>query len=94
MGQAGTVTTSRVRYAYARDGCFGPIPKLIKVGDQTTKTPVRAVSFNTSIGMGCLLLIFGGPVAINAIFSITAIAVIVALAVPILMRVILKKSSF
>lgn len=94
MGQAGIVTTSRVTYAYARDDCFGPLSKIIKVVNKKTRTPVNAVFFNTTIGIGFLLLIFGGPVAINAIFSIAAMAVLVAFSVPILMRVIMRQSTF
>ncbi|KAG0142030.1 hypothetical protein CROQUDRAFT_82617 [Cronartium quercuum f. sp. fusiforme G11] len=94
VGQAPIITSSRVAYAYARDDCFGPLSKFVKVVNQQTKTPINAVFFNTTIGIGFLLLNFAGPVAINAMFSIGAIAVMVAFSVPILMRVISKASAF
>lgn len=94
MGQAGMIAASRVAYAYARDDCFGPFSRYMKVVNETTKTPVNAVWFNAFIGILFLLLIFGGPVAINAIFSIGAIAAMVGFAIPIAMRVGMRDSSF
>lgn len=64
---------SRVTFAYARDDCF-PASNWIKKVNKHTYTPVNAVWFNTTIGILLLLLIFGGPVAIGAIFSVGAIA--------------------
>lgn len=94
MGQACMIAGSRVAYAYARDDCFGPFSKIIKVVNSKTKTPVNAVWFNTFIGIIILLLVFGGPVAINAIFSIGGISAMVAFAIPISMRVFIRNSNF
>lgn len=94
MGQACMIAGSRVAYAYARDDCFGPFSKIVKTVNKKTKTPVYAVWFNTLIGIGILLLIFSGPVAIGAIFSIGGIAAMVAFAVPISMRVTMRHSTF
>lgn len=73
MGQGCMIAASRVTFAYARDGCF-PGSRWWKKVNTTTKTPVNAVWFNCVVGILCLLLIFGGSVAIGALFSIGAIA--------------------
>lgn len=51
-----------------------------------TKTPVNAVWLNCVIGILLTLLIFGGPYAIGAIFSIGALAAFVAFTIPITIR--------
>ncbi len=85
MGQGCMVAASRVTFAYARDGCF-PGSWWIKRVNKHTRTPVNAVWFNTSIGICLLLLIFGGTVAIGAIFSVGAIAAYVAFTIPIFIK--------
>lgn len=94
VGQGCMITASRVAYAYARDDCFGPFSKYVKVVNKTTKTPVNAVWFNTFIGVLLLLLLFGGSVTIDAVFSIGAIAAMVAFAIPISMRLCMRDSKF
>jgi amino acid transporter len=86
MGQGCMIAASRVTFAYARDDCF-PASFWIKRVNKHTLTPVNAVWFNCSIGIILLLLIFGGPVAIGAIFSVGAIAAYVAFTIPIFIRV-------
>jgi amino acid transporter len=76
MGQGCMIAASRVTFAYARDDCF-PLSKYWKVVNKTTRTPVNAVWFNCVIGIILLLLIFGGPLAVGALFSIGAIAAFV-----------------
>lgn len=93
MGQASMVTASRVAYAYARDGCFPCSSFLAKVSP-LTQTPVRAVWLNTTIGCLLLLLIFAGGVAIDAIFSVGAIAAYVAFIIPIFMKVVFVRDNF
>jgi amino acid transporter len=93
MGQGCMVAASRVTFAYARDGCF-PASFWIKRVNKTTLTPVNAVWFNTSIGICLLFLIFGGPLAIGAIFSVGAIAAYVAFTIPIFIRVFLVGNRF
>lgn len=93
MGQASMIAASRVAYAYARDGCF-PASNILSRVNKTTDTPVYAVWFNCTIGILLLLLIFAGGVAIDAIFSVGAIAAYVAFAIPIGMKTIFAKDNF
>ena len=76
MGQGCMIAASRVTFAYARDDCF-PLSKYWKVVNTRTQTPVNAVWFNCVIGILLLLLIFGGSIAVGALFSIGAIAAFV-----------------
>ena len=80
-------------FAYARDGCF-PGSWWIKRVNKHTQTPVNAVWFNTTIGICLTLLIFGGTVAIGAIFSIAAVAAFVAFTIPIFIRVFFVGNRF
>jgi amino acid transporter len=84
MGQGCMVAASRVTYAYARDDVF-PGSKWLKIVNSRTRTPVNAVWFNAFVGILLTLLLFGG-VAIDAIFSIGAIAAFVAFTIPITIR--------
>jgi amino acid transporter len=93
MGQGCMVAASRVTFAYARDNCF-PCSFWMKRVNKTTLTPVNAVWFNTSIGCCLLLLIFGGPIAIGAVFSVAAIAAYVAFTIPIFIRVFFVGNRF
>lgn len=85
MGQGCMVAASRVTYAYARDDVF-PLSRIWKQVNSYTKTPVNAVWFNCVIGILLTLLLFGGPYAIGAIFSIGAIGAFVAFTIPITIR--------
>ncbi|KAF1944086.1 amino acid transporter [Clathrospora elynae] len=93
MGQGCMIAASRVTFAYARDDCF-PLSKYWKRVNQHTQTPVNAVWFNCAIGVLCLLLIFGGSLAIGALFSIGAIAAFVAFTIPIFIRVFFVGNRF
>ncbi|PBP15705.1 amino acid permease [Diplocarpon rosae] len=93
MGQGCMVSASRVTFAYARDDCF-PFSEWIKQVNLHTHTPVNAVWFNMFIGLLLLLLIFGGSVAIGAIFSVGAIAAMVAFTIPIFIRVFFVGDRF
>jgi amino acid transporter len=93
MGQGCMVAASRVTFAYARDGCF-PCSWWIKRVNKYTYTPVNAVWFNTCVGICLLFLIFGGTVAIGAIFSVGAIAAYVAFTIPIFIRVFFVGNRF
>lgn len=55
---------------------------------------MNAVWFNTAIGCLLLFLIFGGGVAIGAIFSIGACAAFVAFTLPIFIRVFFVGNRF
>lgn len=87
------VAASRVCFAYARDDCFGIVSKPLKQVNRHTLTPVNAVWFNTSIGILLLLLVFGGA-AIDAIFSIGAIAAYVAFTIPIFIKIVFVGNRF
>lgn len=93
MGQASMIAASRVAYAYARDGCF-PLSPFFATVNKHTDTPVNAVWMNCAIGCLILLLIFAGGVAIDAIFSVGAIAAYVAFTIPIFMKVVFVRDNF
>ncbi|KZF23682.1 amino acid transporter [Xylona heveae TC161] len=93
MGQGCMVAASRVTFAYARDGCF-PFSRFWSKVNKLTQTPVNAVWFNTSIGICMLFLIFGGSVAIGALFSVGAIAAFVAFTIPIFIKVFFVGTRF
>jgi amino acid transporter len=76
MGQGCMIAASRVTFAYARDDCL-PLSKYWRVVNTHTRTPANAVWFNCGVGIVLLLLIFGGDLAIGALFSIGAIAAFV-----------------
>jgi amino acid transporter len=92
MGQGCMVAASRVTYAYARDDVF-PGSRWLKIVNKTTRTPVNAVWFNAFVGVLLTLLLFGG-VAIDAIFSIGAIAAFVAFTIPITIRTFFVGNRF
>ncbi|KAI1245967.1 hypothetical protein MGN70_012864 [Eutypa lata] len=93
MGQGCMVAASRVAFAYARDDCFGSLSKPLKRVNQRTLTPVNAVWFNAVVGILLLLLVFGGA-AIDAIFSIGAIAAYVAFTTPIFIKIVFVGNRF
>ncbi|MCJ1422938.1 hypothetical protein MMC29_000818 [Sticta canariensis] len=93
MGQGCMVAASRVTYAYARDDCL-PLSHFIKRVNVHTRTPVNAVWFNTIIGMVMVFLIFGGSIAVGALFSIAAVAAFVAFTIPIFIRVFFVGNRF
>ncbi|CAE7202628.1 hypothetical protein CFE70_008476 [Pyrenophora teres f. teres 0-1] len=93
MGQGCMIAASRVTFAYARDDCF-PLSNYWKRVNTYTQTPVNAVWFNAAIGICCLLLIFGGQLAIGALFSIGAIAAFIAFSIPIFIRVAFVGKNF
>ena len=87
------IAASRVTFAYARDDCF-PLSKYWKHVNNRTRTPVNAVIINNVIGLLMLLLIFGGPLAVGALFSIGAIAQYVAFTIPIFIRLFFVGNRF
>ncbi|KAF2460121.1 amino acid permease-domain-containing protein [Lineolata rhizophorae] len=93
MGQGCMIAASRVTFAYARDDCF-PLSNIWKQVNPVTRTPVNAVWFNCGIGIICLLLIFGGELAVGALFSIGAIAMFVAFTTPIFIRTFFVGNRF
>jgi amino acid transporter len=92
MGQGCMVAASRVTFAYARDDVF-PGSRWLKMVNSRTRTPVNAVWFNAVVGILLTLLLFGG-VAIDAIFSVGAIAAFVAFTIPITIRTFFVGNRF
>ncbi|KAF2636634.1 amino acid transporter [Massarina eburnea CBS 473.64] len=93
MGQGCMIAASRVTFAYARDDCF-PGSRWWRRVNGTTGTPVNAVWMNCGVGVLCLCLIFGGELAVGALFSIGAIAAFVAFTTPIFIRVFFVGNRF
>ncbi|KAL9056556.1 MAG: hypothetical protein Q9162_002839 [Coniocarpon cinnabarinum] len=93
MGQACMIAASRVTFAYARDGCF-PFSDVWKKVNKYTRTPVNAVIANCVVGLLLLLLIFGGPLAAGALFSIGAISQYTAFIIPIFIRLFFVGNRF
>ena len=93
MGQGCMIAASRVTFAYARDDCF-PMSNYWKRVNKLTRTPVNAVWFNCVIGILLIFLIFGGALAVGALFSIGAIAAFVAFTTPIFIRVFFVGNRF
>lgn len=93
MGQGCMVASSRVAFAYARDGCF-PLSRFWAQVNPITDTPVNAVWFNFIIGQMLLVLMFAGDTAIGAIFSVGAISAYIAFTMPIGVKVFWSSANF
>lgn len=93
VGQGCTVASSRVVYAYSRDGAL-PGSKWWKKVNNRTKTPVNAVWFVLTIDALLGLLMFASPVAIGAVFSIGAIAQYMAFSFPIALKLFVVGDKF
>lgn len=87
------IETSRVLFSYSRDRCF-PFYKLWSKVNSTTRTPVNAVWANWFLGTCSLLLIFGGAVTLNAIFSMCAIGSYVSFTIPSVLRMTYARKAF
>jgi len=83
--QGCSVSASRLAFAYARDGLL-PASKVVAHVDERTRTPINACIFNFFIQVMMLCLIFAGPLAIAAIFSIGATGGYFAFTMPVAMR--------
>jgi len=93
VGQGCTVASSRVVYAYSRDGAL-PGSRWLKQVNRYTKTPVYAVWFVLIIGALLGLLMFASPVAIGAVFSIGAIAQYTAFIMPVALKLFSARGQF
>ena len=93
VGQGCTVASSRVVYAYSRDGAL-PGSKWLKIVNKHTKTPVNAVWFVLTLGALLGLLMFASPVAMGAVFSIGAIAQYIAFIFPVALKVFVVGDKF
>jgi amino acid transporter len=80
-----TVSSSRVYFAYARDGAL-PFSKWLSHVNDTTKTPVNS-TFTLCMIIALLGSIsVGNSTALNGLFSGSALAGAVAYLMPVLMR--------
>ncbi|KAL2062927.1 hypothetical protein VTL71DRAFT_5999 [Oculimacula yallundae] len=93
VGQGLCVASSRVVYAYSRDGAL-PGSHWLKKVNTRTQTPVNAVWFVVAIGCVLGTLMFASPVAIGAVFSIGAIAQYIAFIIPIGLKVFVVGDKF
>ncbi|GBE87110.1 Uncharacterized amino-acid permease [Sparassis crispa] len=85
MGSSMVLAASRQSFAFSRDGAL-PFSSVLYRMNSFTGTPVNTVWFSC-ICAGLLgLLAFAGSVAINAIFSLSVVALYVAYAIPIAAR--------
>ncbi|KAI5954813.1 hypothetical protein KGF57_003837 [Candida theae] len=87
------LTSSRVTFAYSRDGLL-PGSDIWKKVNPVTRTPIYAVAINIIIGELLLLLKFAGDVAIGAIFSVGAIAAFTSFTLPTLFKLTTAKNTF
>ena len=93
VGQGCTIASSRVVFAYSRDGAIPGSRWWSKVNFRT-KTPVNSVWFVITIGALLGLLMFASPVAIGAVFSIGAIGQYTAFVTPLGLKLFFAKDKF
>ena len=93
VGQGCTIASSRVVFAYSRDGAIPGSRWWSKVNSRT-KTPVNSVWFVITIGALLGLLMFASPVAIGAVFSIGAIGQYTAFVTPLGLKLFFAKGKF
>lgn len=93
MGSSCMLGASRITFAYSRDHLL-PFSKYWKLVNGKTQTPVNAVWCNYVIGILLLILIFAGPTAIGAVFSVGAIAGFISFTMPTLLKITYARSTF
>ncbi|KAE9371918.1 amino acid transporter-like protein [Stipitochalara longipes BDJ] len=93
VGQGCTIASSRVVFAYSRDGAIPGSRWWSKVNSRT-KTPVNSVWFVLTIGALLGLLMFASPVAIGAVFSLGAIAQYSAFVTPLGLKLFFAGDKF
>lgn len=79
------LAASRQSFAFSRDGAL-PFSSWLYRMNGFTKTPVNTVWFVAASSIALGLLAFAGDSAINAIFSMSVVALYVAYAIPIAAR--------
>ncbi|KAH8881921.1 amino acid transporter [Thozetella sp. PMI_491] len=85
VGQAVTVTASRIVFAYSRDGALPGSSLWCKISKKTG-TPVWATWCLLTISALLGLLVFAGPAAIGAVFSLGAIGQYTAFTFPVALK--------
>lgn len=93
VGQGCTIASSRVVFAYSRDGAIPGSRWWSKVNART-RTPVNSVWFVLALAGLLGLLMFASPVAIGAVFSIGAIAQYVAFTTPLALKLFFAGDKF
>ena len=83
------IASSRQSFAFARDGALPGSKYLYRI-NKYTQTPVNCVWFSAILGYLIALLVFAGPAATGAIFSLGVSAQYVAYSIPISARFIFK----
>ena len=90
-GTSMLLASSRQVFAFSRDGAL-PFSSVLYKMNSYTETPVNTVWFS-AICAGLLgLLVFAGEQAINAVFSISVVALYIAYAIPIIARFAFKNN--
>jgi len=87
MGSSMLLAASRQSFAFSRDGAL-PFSNYLYRMNSYTKTPVNTVWFSAIGAIALGLLAFAGASAINAVFSLSVVALYVAYAIPISARFI------
>ncbi|KAJ7142136.1 APC amino acid permease [Mycena crocata] len=85
MGTSILTSSSRQTWAFARDGALPLSPFFHRI-NSTTRTPVNCVWFSAVGAIFLGLLVFAGPSAINAIFSLAVACQYVVYSIPIAAR--------
>lgn len=93
VGQGCTIASSRVVFAYSRDGAIPGSRWWGKVNSRT-QTPVNIVWFVLTVAALLGLLMFAGSVAIGAVFSIGAIAQYVVFTTPLALKLLFAGDKF
>ncbi|KAI8975093.1 amino acid permease-domain-containing protein [Mycotypha africana] len=92
-GSALTLGSSRMIYAFARDGAT-PFSRWLSVINRSTQTPIYAVWANIIFAAVVGLLYILNETAFNAIVSINTIASSLAYFIPIALRLTVARKSF
>jgi amino acid transporter len=93
VGQGCTITATRVVFAYSRDGAI-PGSRWWSRVNHKTHTPVFATWGVLTVAALLGLLMFAGTTAINAVFTIGAIAQYTAFTTPIALKLFFNKGRF
>lgn len=83
------LASSRQVFAFSRDGAL-PFSSILYKMNSYTETPVNTVWFSSLCAALLGLLVFAGEQAINAVFSISVVALYIAYAIPIVARFAFK----
>jgi amino acid transporter len=83
------LAASRQTFAFARDGAL-PLSGWLYRMNHYTQTPVNTVIYVAFFSVLLGLLVFAGPSATNAIFSLSVVSLYVAYSIPIAARFLFK----